>query len=212
MRASRLLLCVLASAIAGPLITAAVTFSSLYLADQGTWHGLGTLVRHGTQLWLVTLHGRFGLTWVNLELLDPPLVNPVPDHSDAPQWALPPERTWPANGSVRVATLGAGWPLPAVTRQWWVAMFTQTFPLSYEEDESGMSVRAAAEPLLGAGAQRARTDAPPRDRSRWNGPGRPWTPRLFGGACLVGLTLAAAVAGRKRPSPPEGAAGPAEPG
>ncbi|MFO0895751.1 MAG: hypothetical protein U0574_12445 [Phycisphaerales bacterium] len=211
MRASRLLLCVLASAIAGPLITAAVTFSSLYLADQGTWHGLGTLVRHGTQLWLVTLHGRFGLTWVNLELLDPPLVNPVPDHSDAPQWALPPERTWPANGSVRVATLGAGWPLPAVTRQWWVAMFTQTFPLSYEEDESGMSVRAAAERFWEPEHNGAdgRTAAGPI-QVEWTGAAV--DSALFGGACLVGLTLAAAVAGRKRPSPPEGAAGPAEPG
>ena len=141
----RTLLCVIGSLVVGAAATAAVAWTALALADGGDRHGTGLLIREGTQLWLVTSHSRFGLRWVNLELQDPPLQNRTAEVNDIPAWAQPPQRSWPSNGRVRVATLAVGWPFPVAARQWWTGAFTQTFPLPYEEDESGMSVKTAAD-------------------------------------------------------------------
>jgi len=134
----------LIAVVLGATTTLGLAFGALVWADQATASSSTVVVRHGTEAWIVREHATFGLTWVNCERATPPLVNAVPTIMDIPQWAIPPERTWPIEGTPRVATLAVGWPAPFVTRQWSTTSHTQIFPLQIDLDDGRDSLRRAA--------------------------------------------------------------------
>lgn len=137
----------IAVALAIGLVAAAVsTFMPIYLVERGNGARIETIHR-GVHGWWHARDQVFGLRWSNLMLIDPPLSSPVWD-GELFGWEEPPPPPYPQAQFIRIGTLAAGWPLPAVSMRWTVTTTTRSFPVPAELDDGDTSIVYAAESAL----------------------------------------------------------------
>ena len=114
--------------------------------------------------------------WINMESIGP-LLNALGDSGSVPAWAEPP--VLPDARLVRHASLGAGWPIPAVTQSWTTDRTDVNFPPPIENETSGDAPREAARRMLASLRQ---------DRAPTGGHG---TTRILPSGFAVGTALLA---------------------
>ena len=130
----------------GLIATAISVFMPMYLVERG--HGAQvTTIHRGVHGWWLATDAVFGLRWSNLMLIDPPLSEPVWS-GELHGWQEPPPPPYPQAQFLRIGTLAAGWPLPALSMRWTVTAPTRSFPVPAELDDADTSIVYAAESAL----------------------------------------------------------------
>jgi hypothetical protein len=130
----------------GLVATAVATYLPMYMVERGQGATVGTIHR-GVHGWWHARDRVFGLRWSNLMLIDPPLSTPLWD-GEIHGWEEPPPPPYPAAQFLRIGTLAAGWPLPALRMRWTVTSMTRSFPVPAELDDADTSIVYAAESAL----------------------------------------------------------------
>lgn len=132
--------------VVGAVATAVSTFMPMYLVERGHGAQVATIHR-GVHGWWLATDSVFGLRWSNLMLIDPPLSEPVWS-GELHGWQEPPPPPYPQAQFLRIGTLAAGWPLPALSMRWTVTSPTRNFPVPAEVDDADTSIVYAAESAL----------------------------------------------------------------
>lgn len=131
------------AAVIGVVAAALSTYLPIYMVERGRGAQITTIHR-GVHAWWMATDAVFGLRWSNLMLIDPPLSSPVWD-GEVHGWQEPPPPPYPQAQFVRIGTLAAGWPLPALSMRWTVTSTTRSFPVPAEVDDGDTSIVYAAE-------------------------------------------------------------------
>ena len=132
--------------VVGLAAAAVSTYLPMYMVERGGGATIGTIHR-GVHGWWHARDRVFGLRWSNLMLIDPPLSTPLWD-GEVSGWEEPPPPPYPAAQFLRIGTLAAGWPLPALRMRWTVTSMTRSFPVPAELDDADTSIVYAAESAL----------------------------------------------------------------
>ena len=131
----------------GIAATALSTWLPIYMVERG--HGAeARTVHRGVHGWWQARDHVTGLRWSNLMLIDPPLSSPIWEGVMF-GWEEPPPPPYPTNVQfLRIGTLAAGWPLPALSMRWTVTRMDRSFPVPAELDDADTSIVYAAESAL----------------------------------------------------------------
>lgn len=131
----------------GLAATALSTWLPMYMVERGNGAQTRT-VHRGVHGWWHARDRVFGLRWSNLMLIDPPLSSPVWE-GELDAWEEPPPPPYPTEVQfLRIGTLAAGWPLPAISMRWTVTAMNRSFPVPAELDDADTSIVYAAESAL----------------------------------------------------------------
>lgn len=152
-----------AALIAGALAATAMTFVPLFLVDRGHGGKISAVFR-GTDGWHVARDEAFGLAWVNLQLMDTPLLSPIED-GELPHWAEPPKGPHPPAPLYRIGTLVSGWPLPSMCMRWSATTLDRNFPMPAQLDDQDTTIGSAAEDFL----MKNRSGGPDKVTVLWRG-------------------------------------------